>query len=239
MKSIFYPENERGQVNIGWLNARHSFSFGNWYNPSRMGFGALRVLNDDRVRALSGFSKHPHQNMEIITIPLVGSLRHQDDMGNTSVIKSGEVQVMSAGSGVYHSEFNPETQQETALLQIWIMPDEDGHEPRYDQRHFDQKPNEWNALVGPMNAHYGLEIHQNAYSSRFSAEVAQSVEYKWKDSNNGVYFFLIQGEASIEDQILKTRDALGVWDVESVNVQLTENSELLALEVPINGWPMP
>lgn len=235
MKTVFHASNTRGSANHGWLNAKHSFSFASWYNPERVHFGALRVLNDDIVAGGGGFGTHPHDNMEIITIPLKGSLKHQDSMGNSSIIKAGEIQVMSAGSGIQHSEFNPSHTEEVNLFQIWIMPDKRNVEPRYDQ--FEMNPegmkNHFLQLVSPDSADSGTWIHQKAWIKMADMDKDSKLTYALQSEKNGVYFMLIEGQVKIGDQILEKRDALGVWDSSSIDVKATEHSKVLAIEIPM------
>ena len=196
----------------------------------------LRVLNDDIVAPAQGFGLHPHNDMEIITIPHYGALRHTDNMGNEGVITTGEVQVMSAGSGVMHSEFNASKTEELKLYQIWIFTDKKGHQPRYDQKKFEtaERIDNWQLLVSPDGREESLWIHQNAFLSVFDSKDAGSTVYKLNDPDNGVYFMLTEGEVKIGDQILKTRDAVGVWDIsESLAISFLKPSKILAIEIPM------
>jgi quercetin 2,3-dioxygenase len=232
----FYAANERGKVDIGWLKANHSFSFSNYYNPERMHFGVLRVLNDDQIAPSMGFGMHPHDNMEIITIPLEGQLKHKDDMGNSEVISTGDVQVMSAGTGVRHSEINPNHDQHTKLLQIWLFPNKRNVEPRYQQISFSEseRNNKWQQLLSPNANDAGVWIHQDAWFSRSSLQAGNSLTYTKHNANNGIYVFLIAGNITINDQTLQTRDALGI--VNEDNVQFTANNstaDILVMELPM------
>lgn len=236
MKTILHKAENRGFANHGWLKAAHSFSFANWYDPEKIHFGLLRVLNDDIIGAAQGFGLHPHNDMEIITIPHYGSLRHTDNMGNEGVITAGEVQVMSAGSGVMHSEFNASKTDELNLYQIWIFTDKKGHQPRYDQKKFDaeKRIDNWQLLVSPDGRDESLWIHQNACLSVFDSKEAHSTVYKLNDPANGVYFMLTEGEVKIGGQVLKTRDAVGVWDIsEPLEISFLKASKILAIEVPM------
>ncbi len=236
MKTIIHKAENRGFANHGWLKAAHSFSFANWYDPEKIHFGLLRVLNDDIIGAAQGFGLHPHNDMEIITIPHYGSLRHTDNMGNEGVITAGEVQVMSAGSGVMHSEFNASKTDELNLYQIWIFTDKKGHQPRYDQKKFDpeKRIDNWQLLVSPDGRNDSLWIHQNAFLSVFDSKETLSTTYKLNDPANGVYFMLTEGEVKIDGQVLKTRDAIGVWDVlEPLEINFQQPSKILAIEVPM------
>ena len=235
MQSIIHKSNTRGQANHGWLEAKHSFSFANYYNPNRMNFGVLRVLNDDRIAEGRGFGTHPHDNMEIITIPLEGDLEHKDSMGNSSIIKSGEVQVMSAGTGIYHSEFNPNPDREVKLLQIWVMPNKRDVKPRYDQMKLDRDKlkNNFTQILSPSAEDEGVWIHQNAWFHLGEFDQGKEVAYEIKDPSNGVYAFVIDGKIEIEDNELSDRDAIGLWDAKKFVMTSKTNSKVLLLEVPM------
>jgi redox-sensitive bicupin YhaK (pirin superfamily) len=236
MKTILHKAENRGFANHGWLKAAHSFSFANWYDPEKVHFGFLRVLNDDIIGAAQGFGLHPHNDMEIITIPHYGSLRHTDNMGNEGVITAGEVQVMSAGSGVMHSEFNASKTDELNLYQIWILTDKKGHKPRYDQKRFDaeKRIDNWQLLVSPDGRDESLWIYQKAFLSVFDSKESLSTVYKPNDPANGVYFMLTEGEIKIGYHVLKTRDAVGVWDIsEPPEISFLKPSKILAIEVPM------
>jgi redox-sensitive bicupin YhaK (pirin superfamily) len=236
MKTIFHPASSRGFADHGWLQARHSFSFANYYDPERVHFGKLRVLNDDIVAPDKGFGTHPHNNMEIITIPLRGQLEHKDSMGNGSVITPGEVQVMSAGSGVMHSEFNPSKTEEVNLFQIWIFPEEKDVEPRYDQREFNPGTFKNNIVTLVNNEKDGntLFIHQKAAISLSKPTSGTSLTYKNRYPGNGVYVMLIDGKISIDNTVFDSRDSMGIWDVEEFGLEAREDSFVLFLEVPMN-----
>ncbi len=236
MKKIIYRSEDRGRAEYGWLHSKHSFSFGNWYDPDKMGFGVLRVLNDDIIEPGQGFGTHPHDNMEIITIILDGALEHRDSMGSGSVIYPGEVQVMSAGSGVTHSEFNPSKEEKTYLLQIWINTKERNIKPRYDQRMFDTaaQKNNFNILVSGLGDDNSLYIHQDAVIAKAELEQGAVVEYKLKNNNNGVYLFVIDGAIETADEKLFKRDAIGLYDIEKIIVGATENSSVLLIEIPLS-----
>lgn len=233
MKRIFHPANSRGQTDDGWLKSFHSFSFASYYNPDRMNFGALRVLNDDRIAPGTGFGKHPHENMEIISIPLAGKLKHEDSMGNKGTIEPGEVQVMSAGTGIVHSEINASQTEDCAFLQIWIITNQKNVEPRYDQKtiDIDQAQNRWSEIVAPKGNSQHLWIHQNAWIHLSSFDKGQAPTYNIKKSGYGVYFFLLEGELTIGNEQLHKRDALGVWNTDLVDLTIQESSRLLAIEV--------
>lgn len=236
MKSVFHPAELRGHADHGWLNARHSFSFAGWYEPSRVHFGMLRVLNDDIVAGGQGFGFHPHHDMEIITIVLEGALEHKDNMGNGSVIRPGDVQVMSAGTGVLHSEFNPQSDQPTNLFQLWIFPKEKGIAPRYDQKTFDpaQWQNQFHCVVSGFRENGELYIHQDAGISIGEAKAGLTMSYRMKQPGNGAYVMLIEGNVEIGEQPMRRRDALGVWDTDTIEINIHEDSKLLVVEVPMH-----
>ncbi len=235
MKTIFHSEASRGHANHGWLNAKHSFSFASWQNPERVHFGALRVLNDDIVAPSMGFGKHPHDNMEIITIPLKGALKHQDSMGNSSVIESGEVQVMSAGTGVQHSEVNAKHDEAINLFQIWIFPNKQNVAPRYDQIRYDEESmrNNFLQVVSPNPDDAGTWIHQDAWIHLSQIEAGTNLRYEMKKSGNGVYILNIDGTFEIAEQTLNNRDAIGIWETESVTIHANKSGRLLLIEVPM------
>lgn len=235
MKTIFHKAETRGHANHGWLDTYHTFSFANYYNPERVNFGALRVLNDDTVDAGMGFGTHPHKNMEIVSIPLAGELEHKDSMGNVTVIKNGEIQVMSAGTGIYHSEYNKNQDQLVKFLQIWVIPNEENVTPRYDQIVIPEKSNKLVQIVSPNPADEGVWIHQNAWFHIGNFEKGEATEYTLKNAENGVYAFVIKGSFEVENQILNTRDGLGIWEISTMSFKALENdSEILLMEVPMN-----
>ena len=234
MKTIFHAADTRGHANHGWLDAKHSFSFASWYNPERIHFGMLRVLNDDIVAPGMGFGKHPHDNMEIITIPLSGAIKHQDSMGFSEVIEAGEVQVMSAGTGIYHSEFNPNHDQALNLFQIWIFPNQKQVEPRYAQRKYTLENGAFTPLVGPQSSGLSTWIHQNAWISLGEFEQATTVNYTLNDPNNGIYLMLVEGEIAVGAQHLNTRDAIGISQTDQIDIQILGASKMLIIEVPMN-----
>jgi redox-sensitive bicupin YhaK (pirin superfamily) len=235
MKKVFHPANERGHNDIGWLKANFSFSFGPYYNPEKVHFGALRVLNDDIIAGGKGFGAHPHDNMEIITIPLFGALEHEDSMGNIGVIKAGEVQVMSAGTGIQHSEYNHSKTEAANTLQIWLFPKEMNIEPRYDQKSFanNLKPNQLTTLVSPVKDGDALWINQDAIFSMGDFDAGKQVKYGIKIPGNGAYIFLIDGNISIDEADLNKRDALGVYDTGSLTIETKAHSRILIIEVPM------
>ena len=237
MNTILHKASQRGYADHGWLKAAHSFSFANYYDNEKIHFGKLRVLNDDLVKPSRGFDLHPHQDMEIITIPLSGSLRHTDNMGNEEIIITGEVQVMSAGSGIWHSEFNASETEDLSLFQIWIFTNKKGLKPNYEQKKFDEaeRIGKWQLLVSPNGQSNSLNINQSAYISITESNKKSETIYQLKEQSNGVYFIVIEGEAEINENILQKRDAVGVWNIiESVNINFIGSSKLLAIEVPMN-----
>lgn len=233
---IFHPADTRGHANHGWLNAKHSFSFAGYYDPSRIHFGALRVLNDDIVAPGMGFGKHPHDNMEIITIVLDGALEHADSMGHTQAIHPNEVQVMSAGTGVFHSEYNHNKDKEVNLLQTWIFPNKKNVKPRYDQRVFpaEERVNQWQTLVSPEGKDDGgIKIHQDAWIYRATVEAGQTLSHKLHSTENGLYLFVIDGSANANGQQLTKRDAVGFTELDELNITADSKSDVLLFEVPM------
>jgi len=232
---IIHKANTRGHADHGWLNAYHSFSFASWYNPERVQFGALRVLNDDTIAAGMGFGTHPHDNMEIITIPLEGDLAHKDSMGNTETIKSGDIQVMSAGTGVKHSEFNPNADQRTKLLQIWVYPNKQNVEPRYQQITLnpEDRKNKLQQILSPNANDSGVWIHQDAWFYLGKFDKGVSATYNFKKEGNGVYAFILSGTITINGQELETRDGFGIWNTNSFDIKATSDAEFLLMEIPM------
>ena len=238
MKLVFHSATSRGFANHGWLQANHSFSFANFHNPEKMNFGALRVLNDDLIAPSMGFGTHPHDNMEIITIPLSGLLKHKDSMGNSwEEVKAGEVQVMSAGTGIQHSEINGSASESLSLFQIWILPNKSNVTPRYDQHYFEPlSDGELQVLVSSIDitsTDSSLKIHQDAQISRVNLSVNTSFDYTLKSSKNGVYVMQVFGASKIETTILNARDAVGISETKDFKVEVTEESQLLFIEVPL------
>lgn len=233
MNTVIHRAETRGNAEHGWLNTHHTFSFANYYDRERMNFGVLRVLNDDIVQAGMGFGTHPHENMEIVSIPLEGDLEHKDSMGNIAVIKEGDVQVMSAGTGITHSEFNQNSDKDVKFLQIWIFPNEKNVTPRYDQISLRdiEKENQFYQILSPNKNDQGVWIHQDAwfYIGRFSK--GKSDEYKIKKEENGVYAFVIEGEVEINNEKLSKRDGMGIWNTDTIHVKATENARVLLMEV--------
>jgi redox-sensitive bicupin YhaK (pirin superfamily) len=237
MKTILHKAETRGHANHGWLDSYHTFSFANYYNPERMHFGVLRVLNDDRVAPGKGFGMHPHDNMEIISIPLEGDLEHSDSMGNKAVIKEGDVQVMSAGTGVFHSEYNKNTDKEVKFLQIWIFPNQKNLTPRYDQISIRdvEKENSFYQILSPNQNDEGVWIHQNAWFHLGKFEGGRTETYQLKNKNNGVYVFILEGEVEIEGQKLGKRDGFGIWETDEIQMKSVEKSRILLMEIPMNN----
>lgn len=237
MKKVIHRAENRGHANHGWLDSHHSFSFAGFYNPELIHFGNLRVLNDDIVLAQRGFGQHPHADMEIISIPLEGELTHRDTMGHAQVIRTNDVQVMSAGTGLQHSEFNEHPTDSVNFLQLWIFPEEKGLEPRYDQKSYppENRKNKWQSLVVPKTAAEDGElwINQSAYLSRVDLSEGQTATYKLKKEGNGVYFFLLKGAIDVAGEELKRRDALGLYEIDEIEIAASQDAELLAIEVPM------
>ena len=234
--SVLHLAADRGHADHGWLNAHHTFSFAGYHNPEVMNFGVLRVLNDDVVAGGRGFGMHPHDNMEIITIPLEGDLQHKDSMGNTAVINHGKVQVMSAGTGVYHSEMNNNADKPVKLLQIWMFPNKRDVTPRYDEVALNatDRHNQFQQVLSPSSEDAGVWVHQNAWFSIGKFEQDFATEYTVKSNKNGVYAFVISGKAEINGQILNQRDGFGVWNTEALSFKALEpETEVLLMDVPM------
>ena len=234
---VLHKGNTRGHANHGWLDAHHSFSFAGYYNPERMNFGVLRVLNDDRIDGGKGFGAHPHDNMEIITIPLEGALAHKDSLGTASVIQHGDIQVMSAGTGVSHSEFNANEDRAVKLLQIWLFPNKKNVSPRYDQLtlNVEERHNHFQQILSPNADDAGVWIHQDAWFSLGKFDEGFESTYQIKKAGNGVYAFVISGEVTIDGQVLAQRDAIGIWDTDHISFKAnTANAEVLLMDVPMS-----
>jgi quercetin 2,3-dioxygenase len=236
MKTTLHKAATRGHANHGWLDSWHTFSFANYYDPSRIHFGALRVLNDDTVAPGMGFGRHPHDNMEIISIPLEGDLEHGDSMGNQAVIKQGDVQAMSAGTGIVHSEKNKNSDKRVKFLQIWVFPKQRNVQPRYDQKTFgeEEKKNRLLTVVSPLGTNDGgVQIHQDAWFSLGKLDKGTSLSYKVKKEGNGVYAFVLEGDVTINDIVLNRRDGLGIEEEKNLSITVDADSELLLMEVPM------
>ena len=234
-KTIFHKADSRGNADHGWLKSRHSFSFANYYDPERIQFGALRVLNDDTVAPGMGFGKHPHDNMEIISIPLEGDLEHRDSMGNVSVISQGDIQVMSAGTGIFHSEYNKNKDRLVKFLQIWVIPDKCNVSPRYDQITMKQEDRENRLLqiVSPHPDDAGVWIHQKAWFHIGRFEKGKTTDYKLMAKDNGVYAFQLSGKMTINGQLLNERDGFGIWECDKLAISAESDAEILLMEVPM------
>jgi quercetin 2,3-dioxygenase len=236
-KTVFHQANTRGNANHGWLNAYHSFSFGSWYNPERVQFGVLRVLNDDTIAAGMGFGEHGHDNMEIITIPLEGDLAHKDSMGNAETIKTGDIQVMSAGTGIRHSEFNPNADLQTKLFQIWLFPKTKNVEPRYQQITLDKslQKNDFAQILSPNADDAGVWIHQDAwfYLSDFKKDFKKKLSLK--KEGNGFYIMNIEGEIEVNGEILNKRDAIGLWETNEIEIKANSAAKFLIMEIPMEN----
>ncbi|MBL7851705.1 MAG: pirin family protein [Cyclobacteriaceae bacterium] len=236
MKTTLHKANSRGHANHGWLDSYHTFSFAGYYEPTRVHFGLLRVLNDDVVKGGMGFGQHPHDNMEIVSIPLRGALEHRDNTGGHAIIKSGEVQIMSAGSGIAHSEKNASSTEDVNFLQIWVFPKERNIKPRYDQKLFNKadRINKLQVVVAPDQVNGALWINQDSWFSLSSLAPGSSLTYTVHKPGNGVYAFVIDGNVKIAGQPLSRRDGLGVYDTDSFSLEASENAEVLFIEVPMN-----
>lgn len=233
--TVLYKADTRGHADHGWLNAYHTFSFSRYYNPDRNQFGVLRVLNDDTVAAGMGFGTHPHDNMEIITIPLEGDLAHKDSMGNAATIKTGDVQVMSAGTGIQHSEFNPNADQRTKLFQIWLFPNTQNVIPRYQQITLDasKQKNDFAQILSPYADDEGVWIHQDAWFHLADFDAGFTKNYNLKKAGNGLYLMVISGTITVDGQELETRDGLGITDFDALEIKATTDAKFLMMEVPM------
>ena len=235
-KYVLHKSETRGHANHGWLNSYHTFSFANYHNPERMRFGVLRVLNDDTVQAGMGFGTHPHDNMEIISIPLEGDLEHKDSMGNVSVIRNGDIQVMSAGSGITHSEYNKNKDSLVKFLQIWVFPNKKNVTPRYDQITLkkEDRKNKLQQILSPNSEDDGVWIYQDAWFYLSSFDKDFSTEYTIKKKGNGIYVFVLLGKITIANQELNTRDGFGIWDIDKITLNSNSQTEILLMEIPMD-----
>jgi len=235
-KTILHKADTRGHANHGWLNSKHTFSFANYYEPERMHFGVLRVLNDDQVAPGMGFGTHPHENMEIISIPLEGDLEHKDSMGNVAVIRHGDIQVLSAGTGITHSEYNKNKDKEVKFLQIWVFPNKQNVTPRYSQisLNIEDRHNNFQQIISPNADDEGAWINQNAWFSMGNFDSGFETTYNLKSSQNGVYIFVLEGEIEVEGQILSKRDGFGIWNTDSFSLKALSNCDVLLMDVPMN-----
>ena len=236
MNKTLHKADTRGVAEHGWLSSRHTFSFAEYHDPERMRFGLLRVLNDDVMQPRMGFGTHPHENMEIVSIPLAGELRHQDSMGNTQIIKAGEVQIMSAGTGITHSEYNGSDSETVNFLQIWVFPEDRDLEPRYDQKLFsaDERQGRLQNIVSPDESDSGVWVNQQAWFWLGNFKAGQSDTYAIKRSGNGAYFFVLEGVVTVAGEQLERRDGIGVEGTATVDVEATEDCQLLVMDVPVH-----
>ncbi len=236
MNKILHTADSRGKADHGWLKSFHTFSFSSYYNAERVHFGVLRVLNDDTVAPGMGFGTHPHDNMEIISIPLAGDLEHRDSMGNTTIIREGDVQVMSAGTGIRHSEMNHNKDKEVRFLQIWIIPEKKNVEPRYDQQNFSgaNKTNQWLTVVSPIGTQDGgVQVHQQTWFSLSNLEAGKSIDYSLHQKGNGVYLFILEGTVDVNGLSLARRDGLAITDTDQIALSSANGAEILLMEVPV------
>jgi len=235
MKTVIHGATSRGHINYGWLDTKHTFSFSNYYDPERIHFGALRVLNDDIIAGGFGFDTHPHDNMEIISVPVYGALEHKDSMGNIHVIHDNEIQNMSAGSGITHSEYNHDTLNDLNFLQIWILPKLKNIKPRYEQKVFHEanRMDQFQLIVSPEKDSGALWINQDAWLSLANPSSGKDLTYTTHLSGNGVYIFVIAGEISVSSEIITNRDGIGIWDVDTFEIRTLQDSRLLIIEVPM------
>ena len=235
MKTVKHLSDSRGHANYGWLDTYHTFNFADYYNPDRACFGALRVLNDDTVAPGKGFDRHPHKDMEIISIPLEGALEHRDSEGYSGVIRAGDMQVMSAGSGIFHSEYNHSADREVRFLQIWVFPNKNGVKPRYDQITLDKEKmkNQWLQIASPNPEDEGVWIYQNAWFFLGEFDRKTATRYTMRSAENGLYIFVLEGSASVAGESLSRRDGLGIWDANTVELDMSPLSKVLLIEVPL------
>jgi redox-sensitive bicupin YhaK (pirin superfamily) len=234
-QTVLHSAASRGGADHGWLKSYHTFSFASYYNPERVNFGALRVLNDDSVAGGRGFGEHPHDNMEIISIPLSGSLEHKDSMGNIGTIEPGEIQVMSAGTGIYHTEYNKNKDETVKFLQIWVFPNQRNVEPRYDQVKIaaPEKPNTLVQILSPNPDDAGVWIHQYAWFNLGKLEKGSLIAYTFQKKGNGAYIFVLEGDIEVNGQSLSTRDGFGIWDTDSFSIKASSAAEFLIMDVPM------
>ncbi len=236
MKTSIYKASERGVADHGWLKPAHYFSFGGWHNPERVHFGLLRVLNDDFIAGGGAFPRHPHDNMEIVTIPFTGALKHKDSTGGEGIIKAGDVQIMSAGSGIQHSEANASATDPVTLFQVWVFPKKRNITPRYDQRTFDEKERngKWQVVVSPKEEDDALWINQDARFLLTNLRAGNEITYQNGFKGNGIFLVVINGAAEVDGKKLGKRDAIGISDADSFTIKASEDAELLAIEIPMN-----
>ena len=237
MKTTITRANERGTANHGWLKPAHYFSFGGWQNPEKIHFGALRVLNDDWIAGGGAFPTHPHDNMEIVTIPFTGALKHKDSTGGAGIIQAGDVQIMSAGTGVQHSEANESATEAVTLFQLWVFPKVRNIAPRYDQRTFDvnERQGKWQIVVSPLEKDNALWINQDAIFALANVQAGEKIKYENTFAGNGVYIVVIKGAIEIDGVKFENRDAVGIWETNNFTINVLEDAELLAVEVPMES----
>lgn len=236
MKTLFFKAGDRGSADYGWLKPNYYFSFAQYHDPAKVHFGLLRVLNDDYIAGGGSFPTHPHDNMEIVTIPFSGALKHNDSTGGEGVIKAGDIQIMSAGTGVQHSEANASATDPVTLFQVWIFPKERNIKPRYDQKTFDvtERSNKWQTVVSPVDADNALWINQDAKFALTNLEAGKELNYSTAFAGNGVFLVVINGSVTVDGQQLNKRDALGISETENFTITASEDAELLAIEIPMN-----
>ena len=236
MKAVLFKAADRGSADYGWLKPNYYFSFAQYHNPEKVHFGLLRVLNDDFVAGGGGFPTHPHDNMEIVTIPFTGALHHKDSTGGNGVIKAGDIQIMSAGTGVQHSEFNASKTEPVTLFQVWVFPKERNIKPRYDQRNFDvsDRVNKWQTVVSPLDSDKALWINQDARFALTNLDAGKEISYSTAFKENGVFLVVINGSVQVDDKQLSKRDALGISETDSFSIAASADAELLAIEIPMN-----
>ena len=236
MKSILFKAADRGTADYGWLKPNYYFSFAQYHDNAKVHFGLLRVLNDDFIAGGGSFPTHPHDNMEIVTIPFTGALKHKDSTGGEGVIQAGDIQIMSAGTGVQHSEANASATEPVTLFQVWIFPKERNIKPRYDQKTFDvtQRNNKWQTVVSPIDADNALWINQDARFALTNLAAGKEITYTNAFANNGVFIVVINGAVTVDEQQLNKRDALGISETENFTITALEDAELLAIEIPMN-----
>jgi quercetin 2,3-dioxygenase len=236
MKTLLFKAADRGSADYGWLKPNYYFSFAQYHNPEKVHFGLLRVLNDDFIGGGGAFPTHPHDNMEIVTIPFTGALKHKDSTGGQGVIKAGDIQIMSAGSGVQHSEANESATEPVTLFQVWVFPKERNIKPRYDQKTFDitERANKWQTVISPLDEDKALWINQDARFSLTNLHAGKEITYSTAFKNNGVFLVVINGSAEVNGKILNQRDAIGISEADTFTVTASADAELLAIEVPMN-----
>ena len=235
MKTILFKASDRGTADYGWLKPNYYFSFAQYHNPAKVHFGMLRVLNDDFIAGGGGFPTHPHENMEIVTLPFTGALKHQDSTGGKGIIQAGDIQIMSAGTGVQHSEANASETEPVTLFQVWLFPKEKNIKPRYAQKTFDinERANKWQTVVSPLDSDGALWINQDARFSLTNLDAGKEINYYTAFTNNGIFLVVINGSIIMGDHQLHKRDALGISETTTITITATADAELLAIEMPM------